>query len=640
MSETSKLPNMNMVTQYIQKNRKITSENQVLNSKIKELESIIDSDNSKIKDLTSRLDRKTEEHMKLTEDNKKLASDQKLNRETQDIELTQLRIYTTECRNYIKYLLYKFKSFDKVNKINENNFHCLRSRYDNLKKKYEQQNKTIHSYMNYVEDNDKIFTDSSTQTDSQNESISTSISTNVSTSLSTSVSTSSVETQTSLKRKRDMETQSDSSRPFFSKSSISSMNSLVDFIGNSETQKSISSICSLLESIQKVDSSKINEVSASLSSSSLSSSSLSSSSLSSSSQPAKKKRLSISTLSSEHDSLIPVPIPYTSTSFSSSSFPSTSSSSSNKLINIVKKYEDGSIYEGEWKNGKRDGKGKYTYTNGGIFEGKYKNGKRDGKGKFISSSGSIFKGKYKNGKGDGKGKFISSSGSIFEGKYKNGKRDGQFIKTSSCGKKYHQIYENGKLTFSEIYHEKRKSNPPNPYGKYASSSEIEKSLATDNKKRKLDPVYNKSPTNDTPKKKKYKGKSIILIKCKNNDLTFKKFESQIDAATWLNCAANLIYVNKNSGISYKGWKIYNDDKIAPKYKSAYKKFIASKDLNSSNCSSVSEDTNDSKGETPTTTPTEKEPSQLISQFSIDCDTCGDFEIYSSKDGYFNSATIN
>ena len=594
MSETSKLPNMNMVTQYIQKNRKITSENQVLNSKIKELESIIDSDNSKIKDLTSRLDRKTEEHMKLTEDNKKLASDQKLNRETQDIELTQLRIYTTECRNYIKYLLYKFKSFDKVNKINENHFRCLRSRYDNLKKKYEQQNKTIHSYMNYVEDNDKIFTDSSTQTDSQNESISTSISTNVSTSLSTSVSTSSVETQTSLKRKRDMETQSDSSRPFFSKSSISSMNSLVDFIGNSETQKSISSICSLLESIQKVDSSKINEVSASLSSSSLSSSSLSSSSLSSSSQPAKKKRLSISTLSSEHDSLIPVPIPYTSTSFSSSSFPSTSSSSSNKLINIVKKYEDGSIYEGEWKNGKRDGKGKYTYTNGGIFEGKYK----------------------------------------------NGKRDGQFIKTSSCGKKYHQIYENGKLTFSEIYHEKRKSNPPNPYGKYASSSEIEKSLATDNKKRKLDPVYNKSPTNDTPKKKKYKGKSIILIKCKNNDLTFKKFESQIDAATWLNCAANLIYVNKNSGISYKGWKIYNDDKIAPKYKSAYKKFIASKDLNSSNCSSVSEDTNDSKGETPTTTPTEKEPSQLISQFSIDCDTCGDFEIYSSKDGYFNSATIN
>ena len=38
------------------------------------------------------------------------------------------------------------------------------------------------------------------------------------------------------------------------------------------------------------------------------------------------------------------------------------------------------IFEGEYKNGKRNGKGKEYSTDGDlIFEGEYKNGKRNGK---------------------------------------------------------------------------------------------------------------------------------------------------------------------------------------------------------------------------------------------------------------------
>jgi hypothetical protein len=564
MIGTSKLTNMNMVTQYIQKNRKITSENEVLNSKIKELESIIDSDNSKIKDLTSKLKEKTSQITVLTFQVGDLITDienQNLKIAEQADRIIKLEEERTQLKEENKILQQKFERNYETIIAYEEKLIDFKNRYGELNEKYQQQNQTIHSYMNYMEDdNDKVFADSSTQIDSMYDSI------------TTGISTSSVETQTNLKRKRDMETQSDSSRPFFSESSISSMNSLVNFIGNSETQKSISSICSLLESIQKVDSSKINEVSASLSSSS---------------RPPKKKRVLRSNLNTERDSLIPVPIPYTS---SSSSSPSTSSSSSNKLINIVKKYDDGSIYEGGWKNDKKHGKGK----------------------------------------------FISASGKIFEGNWKNHKRDGQFITTSSSGKKHHQIYENGKLTFSEIYHEKRKSNPSNPYGEYASSSEIEKSLSTDNKKkRKLDPVDDKVSSSDTPKKKNYyKGKSIILIKDKNNNLTFKRFESQTEAGKWLNYGANLISMYKNSSNTYKGWKIYNDNKMPTKYKKAYKKFIKLNDSNESGSSSISSDSEEAP------TPTIKEPYQLPSQFSVDCDTCDDFEIYSSKDGHFDSVTIN
>ena len=42
------------------------------------------------------------------------------------------------------------------------------------------------------------------------------------------------------------------------------------------------------------------------------------------------------------------------------------------------------IFEGEYKNGKRNGKGKEYSTDGDlIFEGEYKNGKRNGKGKEL-----------------------------------------------------------------------------------------------------------------------------------------------------------------------------------------------------------------------------------------------------------------
>jgi hypothetical protein len=42
--------------------------------------------------------------------------------------------------------------------------------------------------------------------------------------------------------------------------------------------------------------------------------------------------------------------------------------------------EDGSKYEGQWKNDKRHGKGKYTFKNGGYYDGEWADGKRQGQG--------------------------------------------------------------------------------------------------------------------------------------------------------------------------------------------------------------------------------------------------------------------
>ena len=66
----------------------------------------------------------------------------------------------------------------------------------------------------------------------------------------------------------------------------------------------------------------------------------------------------------------------------------------------VKEYNKGFLkFEGEYKNGKRNGKGKeYDYDGVLVFEGDYKNGKRNGKGKYSYLNGQlIFEGEYLDG---------------------------------------------------------------------------------------------------------------------------------------------------------------------------------------------------------------------------------------------------
>jgi len=85
------------------------------------------------------------------------------------------------------------------------------------------------------------------------------------------------------------------------------------------------------------------------------------------------------------------------------------------------------VFEGDYINGKRNGKGKeYDYDQGKlIFEGEYKNREKNGKGKEYYYDRKIaFEGEYKNGKRHGKGKEYNYNGQIeFEGEFINGKRN-------------------------------------------------------------------------------------------------------------------------------------------------------------------------------------------------------------------------
>ena len=115
-----------------------------------------------------------------------------------------------------------------------------------------------------------------------------------------------------------------------------------------------------------------------------------------------------------------------------------------KEYNVI---NDSIAFEGEYLNGKRNGKGKEYNVDGKlIFEGIYLNGKRNGHGKEYDKNKLIFEAEYLNGERNGKGKEYNEDGSlIYEGGYLNGKINGK-------GKEYYyDLEEDCKIKFEGEY---------------------------------------------------------------------------------------------------------------------------------------------------------------------------------------------
>ena len=92
-----------------------------------------------------------------------------------------------------------------------------------------------------------------------------------------------------------------------------------------------------------------------------------------------------------------------------------------KIGKVKKFFQYQLIFEGEY-----NGIGKeYNFIGELIYEGEFSNGQRNGKGKEYELVELIFEGEYSYGKRNGKGKEYEGGELIFEGEYKNGLRKGQ-----------------------------------------------------------------------------------------------------------------------------------------------------------------------------------------------------------------------
>ena len=85
----------------------------------------------------------------------------------------------------------------------------------------------------------------------------------------------------------------------------------------------------------------------------------------------------------------------------------------------------GEIYEGGWVDGKRSGQGTLTYSNGQRYEGEWQNDFMEGQGTMIYFGGEVYKGSWIHGNRTGQGTMTYSNGDVYEGNWLNNKRDGQ-----------------------------------------------------------------------------------------------------------------------------------------------------------------------------------------------------------------------
>lgn len=54
----------------------------------------------------------------------------------------------------------------------------------------------------------------------------------------------------------------------------------------------------------------------------------------------------------------------------------------------VQRWNDGSVYEGDWKDDKACGKGKLVHADGDIYEGDWRDDKANGYGTYHHANGS------------------------------------------------------------------------------------------------------------------------------------------------------------------------------------------------------------------------------------------------------------
>uniref|UniRef100_A0A9J8BVR2 MORN repeat-containing protein 4 n=3 Tax=Cyprinus carpio TaxID=7962 RepID=A0A9J8BVR2_CYPCA len=112
-------------------------------------------------------------------------------------------------------------------------------------------------------------------------------------------------------------------------------------------------------------------------------------------------------------------------------------------------YSSGEEYTGEWKEGRRHGKGELKFADGTCYKGHFENGLFHGSGVLVFPDGSRYEGEFAQGKFQGVGIFSRFDGMKFEGEFKSGRVEGYGLLTFPDGShgapRNEGVFENNKL---------------------------------------------------------------------------------------------------------------------------------------------------------------------------------------------------
>ena len=118
-------------------------------------------------------------------------------------------------------------------------------------------------------------------------------------------------------------------------------------------------------------------------------------------------------------------------------------------------FATGAQYAGQWKRGKRSGKGTFSYVNGNRYFGHWKKNQRNGTGTLFSKNGDKYVGNWLDNKRNGHGVLTFAQGAKYTGTWYDGKKSGGGTLLYKNGDKYNgelrklKKHGRGKMTYAD-----------------------------------------------------------------------------------------------------------------------------------------------------------------------------------------------
>lgn len=106
--------------------------------------------------------------------------------------------------------------------------------------------------------------------------------------------------------------------------------------------------------------------------------------------------------------------------------------------------QQGSRYEGDFKENARHGVGRYVLPDGSVYEGDWRENLMSGRGTFKWIDGSTYVGSWKDGKRNGPGYLQTSDGFVYDGMWVQNAMEGRGIATYPSGQRYEGLWSNGR----------------------------------------------------------------------------------------------------------------------------------------------------------------------------------------------------
>jgi len=107
------------------------------------------------------------------------------------------------------------------------------------------------------------------------------------------------------------------------------------------------------------------------------------------------------------------------------------------------KYENGATYLGQYKEGKRHGRGRLVWPDGSVYVGYWKDDHSNIRGRMIHSEGDWYEGDWLDDKAEGKGIYTHADGTVYQGDWANDLQNGQGVERWPDQTVYEGGYKDG-----------------------------------------------------------------------------------------------------------------------------------------------------------------------------------------------------